>query len=485
MAAPQANSVTSSEPATRSAVATAAHEGPLSFDEARVIFHDKADIFRADNAQIAHAQHEADAARSLNGPRVELVFKQIWGTKEVNLDVGDQMGNIGAAVKQSLSQVPPQLAPVVQGLTPALSGLTSQLSNLSFDIKQKLDGPRLSLDAMWPIYTGGLIEAQQMALHEKVNETTADRDIRLNTMDADLATKYWGVQLARSIEALRKSALSDQDDELHKAKRFEQKGVISKLERLSVQVARDGAERELLKAQTNTEVASAQLANALRRPAVGELSTPLFILTGDLGTLSGWQEKAEANSPILRRISALRAQADQGVKAASAAFKPKVFAFGSRNLIKHYLSLVEPDWIAGVGVTFTLWSDRDRSSKYAAANDLVDSANAAREEARNQLRTAVETAFLHAVQARDEYVSTASNVELATENLRLRTKAFSEGLSTANDVDTARTQLMAAELSRRVAAYQFIVSWAMLHAASGSMDDFYASLKRPDFSAVH
>lgn len=462
--------------------ANASAEGPLSFDEARVIFHDKSDIFRADNARIAHAQKEAEAAKSLNGPRVDLTFKQVWGTKEIHFDAGDQLSGVGDALGKGLTQLPPAIA---QGLAPALSGLSSQLSQLSFDVKQKLDGPRLSIDAMWPIYTGGLISAEQTALHEKVNETTAERDMRLNTMDAELVAKYWGLQLARSIEALRTSSLQDQEDELHKAKRFEQKGVISKLERLSVQVARDSAKRELQKAQTNTEVATAQLANALRKPTVAELSTPLFVLTGDLGTLSMWQNRAQANSPLLRRLTALRAQADQGVKAASAAFKPKVFAFGSRNLIKHYLSLVEPDWIAGVGVTFTLWSDRDRSSKYAAANELVNSAVAARDEVSNQLSTAVETAFLHAVQARDEYVSTASNVELATENLRLRTKAFSEGLSTANDVDIARTQLLATELSRRVAAYEFIVSWALLHATSGVMEDFYASLKRPDFSAVH
>ncbi len=232
--------------------ANASAEGPLSFDEARVIFHDKSDIFRADNARIAHAQKEAEAAKSLNGPRVDLTFKQVWGTKEIHFDAGDQLSGVGDALGKGLTQLPPAIA---QGLAPALSGLSSQLSQLSFDVKQKLDGPRLSIDAMWPIYTGGLISAEQTALHEKVNETTAERDMRLNTMDAELVAKYWGLQLARSIEALRTSSLQDQEDELHKAKRFEQKGVISKLERLSVQVARDSAKRELQKAQTNTEVA--------------------------------------------------------------------------------------------------------------------------------------------------------------------------------------------------------------------------------------
>ncbi len=457
-------------------------EAPLSYEEARTLFHDKADILRSDNARIARAQHEQESARSLGGPRVELAFKQIYGTKNISLDMGDAMGNVGAAIGQGFAQLP---AAMRQALGPALAGAQSRLSNLTVDIKTKLDGPRLSLDALWPIYTGGLIDAQKAVLAEKVTETLAERDARLSTLDAELVAKYWGVQLAQSIEALRASALADQEDELKRAKRFEQKGLISKLERLAVEVARDTAERELKKARTNLDIAERELANTLRADTVPALSSPLFILKGDLGTLSAWQDRAMANSPVLRRITSLRAQADQGVRAATADFKPKVFAFGSRNLIKHYLSVVEPDWIAGVGVTFTLWSDRDRFAKVAAAQDLVDSADAARSEAVNQIRTAIETAFLRANQYRDEYLLSASNVALASENLRLREKAFSEGLSTANDVDIARTQMIAAELSRRVAAYQFIVSWAMLHAAAGVMDDFPNTLSRPDTVAVY
>jgi hypothetical protein len=32
-----------------------------------------------------------------------------------------------------------------------------------------------------------------------------------------------------------------------------------------------------------------------------------------------------------------------------------------------------------------------------------------------------------------------------------------------------------AEIARRVAAYRFVVSWAMLHAVTGTMDEFVLS----------
>ena len=57
----------------------------------------------------------------------------------------------------------------------------------------------------------------------------------------------------------------------------------------------------------------------------------------------------------------------------------------------------------------------------------------------------------------------------------MREKAFSEGLSTANELDDARTRLIGAEIARRVAAYKFVLAWASLHAVAGRMDEFVIS----------
>ena len=144
-----------------------------------------------------------------------------------------------------------------------------------------------------------------------------------------------------------------------------------------------------------------------------------------------------------------RNQAAEGVKAAEGAFHPKLFAFGQKNLIKHYLTLPEPDWIAGIGVTFTLWSQSARRASLRAAEALVTKADAAHSEVENALRNAVEVAFLRVTEARHEYRLTESTVALARENLRLREKSFAEGLSTALDLNTARSQLTGAEIARR------------------------------------
>lgn len=440
-----------------------AAQAAMTFDDARAIYREKSALFRVDAAEVERARAAAESAKALSGPRVDLIAMHVEGKKEIEIDVPEKIQSAGQLLDHA--------------------GMPVSIPS-TYGINYDLGGPRAVLQATWPLYTGGRISAQQDALAHKVREAEALQSERVEEKDAELAQRYWGVQLARSVAQLRESRLADEEAQVARAKCFEAKGLISKLERMSVEVSRDTAKREATAAETSARVAEAELMAELREKTLPELSTPLFVLTGDLGTLSGWQKKARLNSPLLRKTDAQIQQAQEGVRAAKGNFHPQVFAFGMKNLVKHYLTPVEPDWMAGIGVKFTLWDNKDRMSDISAAKSLVTKATAAREETDNKLMSAVEVAFLRTTEAREEYDLTVSTVALAAENLRLREKSFSEGLSTALDVREARTQLTGAEIAQRAAAYKFVVSWAMLHASSGAMPEFSDSLKRADLTAV-
>lgn len=422
----------------------------LDFSQARQLAHDRVDSIKVEAAETAKREGEAKSARSLHGPKIELDSKQIWGRK--TLDYGTV--NLG-------------------GLIPGL-----HLSPIDLYHEEDIGGPRAAINAQLPIYMGGAINAKVRAADEAVYESQARTQAQRDTVDTELAQKYFAVQLARSIERLQNEMLHQQELEVRKALRFEKTGTISRLERMAVEVNRDTAKRELLTAQTNRRVAESELAGLLREENVGELKTPLFVVTEDIGTLKSWQDKALGASPVLKSVVAQRRQAEQGVTAAKAAWHPQVYAFANYNMIKHYLTIPEPDWIAGIGLKFTLWDNKDRNASIAAANSLVTKAQAAHDEARNRIQTAVQTAYLKSNEAREAYRLTDSTLSLAKENLRLREKGFSEGLSTADEVNDARTKLLAAEIARRVAAYRFVVAWAMLNAACGDMNAFEQSVTR-------
>lgn len=422
----------------------------LDFSQARQLAHDRVDSIKVEAAETAKREGEAKSARSLHGPKIELDAKQIWGRK--TLDYGTV--NLG-------------------GLIPGLP-----LPPIDLYHEEDIGGPRAAINAQLPIYMGGAINAKVRAADEAVYESQARTQAQRDTVDTELAQKYFAVQLARSIERLQNEMLHQQELEVRKALRFEKTGTISRLERMAVEVNRDTAKRELLTAQTNRRVAESELAGLLREENVGELKNPLFVVTEDIGTLKSWQDKALGASPVLKSVVAQRRQAEQGVTAAKAAWHPQVYAFANYNMIKHYLTIPEPDWIAGIGLKFTLWDNKDRNASIAAANSLVTKAQAAHDEARNRIQTAVQTAYLKSNEAREAYRLTDSTLSLAKENLRLREKGFSEGLSTADEVNDARTKLLAAEIARRVAAYRFVVAWAMLNAACGDMNAFEQSVTR-------
>jgi len=422
----------------------------LDFTEARMMAHSRSDILKMHASETARREYETESARSLHGPKVTLEFRELWGQKDV--DFGTMSVPLGKI------------------------GIPSSL-NIPLKFSQDLYGPRLTGSVELPLYMGGAIEAKVAASEGSVRESRADEAARRDKLDAELAQRYFGVQLARSVESLRRSMLRQQNEELNRAERFRKTGSLSKVEQMSVAVNRDEAARELLAAQTDTKIAENDLARFMREPSVGRLKNPLFVLSGPIGALSEWKAKAERFSPVFQSVNAKRYQAEQGLKAARAAWAPQVYAFARGNAIKHYLSITEPDWVAGIGVKFTLWDNRDRNASMAAARSVIDKAEAGISEAHNQIEQAVESAYLRTCQTQEQYRLTLSTLELARENLRLRKRAFSEGLSTATELNEARTKLLGAEIARRLAAYRFVVAWASLNAVCGTPDEFVTSIE--------
>lgn len=441
----------------------------VSFEHARVMMHERADMLKMSEADVEHKRNLVNESRSLSGPKISLNAQQVEGRKDIHMAFDNPLSGIGA----SLSHIP------------GMAGLGGALGSNKFkiDMEEDISGPRASVDLIWPLYTGGAISAKQGASEAALRQAQAGRDKTRDELDAMLVQKYFAVQLARSVEKLRSDLLKQEERDLNRAKKFEKAGMIAKIERMSAQVNRDAAEREYIGSQTDRKVAEAELADLLREETIGALDTPMFI-TKDLKTLGYWQDLALSSNPTLKALEAQQEQARFGVKAAKGAFHPQVYLFGHYNMIKHYLTLPEPDWVAGIGVSFTLWDNRDRSSRVGSAQALANKAQAAHSQARNEISKVVEVAWLKSTQALEQFELTTSTINLARENVKLRERSFKEGLSTVDDVNDARNKLIEAEVARRVAAYRFVVAYSLLHAASGRMLDFMDCFTRPNVTVI-
>jgi outer membrane protein TolC len=354
------------------------------------------------------------------------------------------------------------------------------LGSISF--RDNLRGPRSSVNSTWAIYSGGRISATQKALAAGVEAANAELSHTEEDLDVLLAKEYFGLVLATNVERTRTSVLEQAERQLDRAIHFEQQGLIPRVERLSAQVSRDEAAREKVSAQRDREIAEASLRRLLHRDGVVGTSTPLFISTQPLKPLAEWLRLAKSASPTLAVLAARRDQAEQGIALEQARWKPEIFAFGTYSLIKKYQTLIEPDWIAGVGVSFKLFSREDRASKVSSARATLRQAESLEAAADTGIATAVEAAYRRVEQALEQFKLLDSTLALADENLHLRERGFGEGQATSLDVSDARNALARSQTARAVAAYDYVIALVQLLQASGQTKTFPEFIQQADIT---
>lgn len=422
--------------------APAARSGEdLSFDDAYTALHAESDKLKAAEANVSRQEFEVRAVETLGFPELTLNATQVYGRK--NLDLSD---------------------------------LPIGIDSYAYDF----DGPRSSLLMTWPIFTGGRIGAARMLREAELAGAQAELQETEERLDFQLIARYFGLRLAVIVEGLRQNQLEQADRQLARSRSFEAQGQISVVERMSAQVARDEAARELVKAQRERESAEVSLARMLRRTSAPRPTTPLFVVSSPIEPLTVWLHEAEQANPTLALIKSKGQAIDQGLTVAKSDYLPQVFAFGQYNLITDYLTPIEPDWIAGIGVNFKLFSREDRASKVGAARAQKAQVDALEAEAVNGILDAVENAWLRLGQAREQFQLFDSAVELARENLRLRERSFEEGQSVAIDVNEARSSLIRAETGRAQIAYEFVIALGALLEASGQLGRFPEFMQRAE-----
>ena len=413
----------------------------LSYEEARAALYEVSDSLKAGEAGVSHSQNEARAASTLGYPDLSVNATEIFGEKSGTLE-------------------------------------RTPLGDLSF--RDNLRGPRSSISTTWPIYTGGRIRATQKGLAAGVEAANAELSQTEEDLDVLLAKEYFGLELAANVEHTRTEVLQQTDRELDRAVQFEKQGVIPRVERLSAQVSRDEAAREQVSAQRDREIAAASLRRLLHRDADLGTSTPLFISTQPLNPLAEWLRHATSSNPTLAVLAARRKQAEQGITEEEARWKPEIFAFGNYSFIKKYQTLIEPDWIAGVGVSFKLFSREDRARKVDSARATLHRVESLEAAADTGIETEVEAAYRKVEQAREQFKLLDSTIALAEENLRLRERGFGEGQATNLDVSDARDAVAKSQTARATAAYDYVIALVQLLQASGQTNAFEEFIQQAD-----
>ncbi|WP_418113118.1 TolC family protein [Vibrio scophthalmi] len=439
------------------ALAPMAHSAEISFDEAWLLLQKDNNSIAAQRANLERYQHLQEASDSLNLPKVTV------GANYTRLDQ-----DITVSGKQLFESTGAHLPP----LSPQFGQLLSSLGSVTSTISER-DIFSSSIRAIWPIFTGGRISAAQSAAEGKTDEAVSQLAMETQARYEDLSKYYFSVLLAEEVVHTRQLVEQGLTKHRNNALKLEQQGQIARVERLQAEAALDKATVERKKAQKTLVIAQSALTEILNQTTQVEPRDPLFI-NSNLPPLSAFVDQTLATYPGLDLLDAKEKQANSLIKAEQGKYYPEVYLYGDYSLHEDdsLASQMKPDWLVGVGVSIPLIDNSGRSEQVKAAHSAVNQVKYLKAQAKQDLSVLVKKTYLEAQQAQEEVVGLGSSLELAHENLKLRNKGFSQGLSTSTDVVDAQLYLASIQTQRAAASFNYLISLAKLLALSNQMNSF-------------
>ena len=315
---------------------------------------------------------------------------------------------------------------------------------------------RARIGASYPLYTGGRTDGQVEAARGEMRSAedrheAARRDLILETREA-----YWGLVTSEQRVAVLTENLAAFEAHLVDARNRERFGLAARNEVLAVEVERDRAELDRLRAETSSRLARANLARLLglgTRDTIEPMETliPLAVSAEDSEALVSL---ALQNRPELSALRAQVAAAEARARVEKSTALPQV-SVGAGYLYAHpnarYLPPVaewNDNWEVGVNMALSLFDGGRASAGEARARAEAESTRAELADLEERIRLEVLSALLEVENAEASVEVSGRALEAATESHRVAADRYREGVILSSELLDAEVALLRAGLDR-------------------------------------
>lgn len=472
----------------------------LSFEEALKISLEKNPRFKQDRLLEKERKHEKKAALGLYLPSVGVSANYAYLSEDLHLDLTpvrdaitplyDALGKFGnfsgvPAMDPNTGQMiinPSTGNPVILDDATSTMAVRGQLIDGKAKVEagdwnkliQKKQFATLSANISWPIYVGGKIRAANKAARLKCEESELKSKQSYSTHLNEMVERYYGLCLSYKVEKVRKEVFEAMKNHLNDAERMYKGGMIAKVQYLHAKVYFDQAKREVMKSGRQVDIVNEALKNSLGLQEQKEIvPVSRMFYVGDLKTLDYYIAKATESSIILKQVENKKKLAEQKYKVERSELLPAVAAMGMYDIANKDLSPYMPEYMAGLGLRWNIFSGRRALNKTKAARYTVQRVGEIKNKYKADIITGVTKIYQNLQMSIEQLQELKTAMDFALEYLSVREKSFKEGMATSTELVDARLAVTKVKIDRLKVLYDFDVNLSNLYHLCGVPDEFF------------
>jgi len=463
----------------------------ISFEEALQLTLQNNYLIKQSGHQMGQMEQEVKAAKGLRFPKVSLnagynvmedrIHFDLTPVRDAILPLYQTLGSYGV-----FSGVP-NPDPATNGIMPTLpdnistqavrkkmlDGVTSVKSaewDLTIQAKQFA-----TLDAgfLWPLFTGGKINAANKAAQIKYETVALENLQKSYELTNELIERYFGMVLAEQSLLVRTEVKKTMELHYQDAEKLQKQGQIANVELLNAKLYLADSERELQKSLRQKSILNEALLNTLAEKASSDLLpvTNLFYLDS-IENITYFYTLALQKSPLLAQVTKKKELANEGYKAEKSGQFPTIALTGMYDIANKDLSPYLPGYMVGLGMKWNLFEGSSQNKKIKALTYQKLQVEDFYQKTSSDIRSAISKHYQELNMYREQLQMLEAASDLAKEYFRVRNKAFSEGMATSAQVADASLLVAKTKIDRLQAMYGYDVSLSKLLYYSGITDQF-------------
>lgn len=324
-----------------------------------------------------------------------------------------------------------------------------------------------------PLWTGGRLERRLDAAARQRQAAGLDVEAGAHDLAFETTAAYWALVTARASERVLGEALASFEKHVADAKAREAVGLAARNEVLAVEVERDRAELQRLRARTSADVAEADLLRLVGLPPETRLAPDEPVEAPPSAPVDEATVRAVAARPEIEALSARVDAADALARAQQGAGRPQVQATAAYDLARpnaRVLPLADEwngTWSVGLSVSWNAFDGGRTSAAVAQARAQAEALRQQLRDAERRVRLEVTERALELRHAEAALHVAARARDSAAENARVAADRYREGVGSSSDLLDAETGLLRAGLEHTAAAAGVRTAQAALRRALG------------------